>query len=35
VSAQATPRQSVNTSGQGVGYVIDEWAWGEQLIKED
>jgi hypothetical protein len=26
VTAQATPRQSVNTSGQGVGYVIDEWA---------
>ncbi len=26
VTAQATPRPTVNTSGQGVGYVIDEWA---------
>jgi hypothetical protein len=26
VTTQAAPRPSVNTSGQGVGYVIDEWA---------
>jgi hypothetical protein len=25
-TAEATPRPSVNTSGQGVGYVVDEWA---------
>jgi len=26
VTEQATTRPSINTSGQGVGYVIDEWA---------
>lgn len=26
VNAQAAPRPSINTSGQGVGYVIDDWA---------
>jgi hypothetical protein len=26
VAAQATPVPSVNTSGQGVGYFINEWA---------
>jgi len=25
-AAQAAPRPSVNTSGQGVGYVVDDWA---------
>ena len=26
VTAQAAPRPTVNTSGQGVGYVVDDWA---------
>jgi hypothetical protein len=26
VTAQAAPRPSINTSGQDVGYVIDDWA---------
>jgi hypothetical protein len=26
VSVQAEPRPSINTSGQGVGHVVDEWA---------
>jgi hypothetical protein len=26
VTAQANPGPSINTSGQSVGYVIDEWA---------
>ena len=25
-AAQAAPRPSMNTSGQGVGYVVDDWA---------
>ena len=27
VTAQAAPRPSINTSGEGVGYVVDDWAW--------
>ena len=26
VTTQAAPRPTVNTSGQGVGYVVDDWA---------
>ena len=26
VTAQPEPRPSINTSGQGVGYVVDDWA---------
>jgi hypothetical protein len=26
VTTQAAPRPSINTSGEGVGYVVDDWA---------